>query len=101
MNNKTMILITILVIFFSICGATFWRVNVNHEQRMTLVVEKRIIEAAQACYNDDNCSSNKVTLGELIQKGYAKKEINPLTKTYYSLESYVIFENKNYTFIAV
>ena len=100
MKNRTIILITVLTIIISICMATVWKVNKRHEEREVLVVEKRIIEGAIDCFNKDDCEGDKVTLDTLIKKGYAKKEINPLTKTYYNLESYVI-KNEDYEFIEV
>ena len=99
MKSRTIILITILTIVISISGATIWKVNDRHLQREIDVVEKRIIEGAIDCFNNDDCTGNKVTLGSLINKGYAKKEINPQSKTYYDLNSYVNYENNNYNFI--
>ncbi len=99
MKNKTIILITILTVVISICIATSWKVNKRHLQREVEVVEKRIIEGAIDCYNKNDCTGNKITLKNLINKGYAKKEINPKTKTYYDLNSYVIYENNKYDFV--
>ena len=98
MKNKTIILITILTIIISICIATSWKVNEQHLQREVQVVEKRIIEGAIECFNKDECKGNEITLEALIDKGYAKKEINPLTKSYYSLDSYVYIKDQNYYF---
>ena len=100
MKNRTIILLTILTIIISICVATVWKVNKRHEEREILVVEKRIIEGATECFNKGECEGNKVTLNALINKGYAKKEINPITKTYYNLDSYVI-KNEEYEFVEV
>ena len=100
MKNRTIILITVLTIIISICMATVWKVNKRHEEREILVVEKRIIEGATECFNKGECEGNKVTLNALINKGYAKKEINPITKTYYNLDSYVI-KNEEYEFVEV
>ena len=99
MNNKTAILITILIIVFSSIALTLWKVSNRHLERTVLVVQKRIIESALDCFNDDVCLNDKVTLGELIKKGYLSKEINPVTKTYYSNESYVT--KKELTFVEI
>ncbi len=100
MKNKTIILITFLTIVVAICLATAYKVNKRHEYREVLVVTKRIVEGAKSCFFKDDCTGNKVSLETLISKGYAKKEINPKTKTYYNLDSYVI-KNDDYEFIEV
>ena len=47
---------------------------------------------------DDICTEDKITLGELITLGYAKEEVNPQTKMYYTHNSYVLISENNYTF---
>ena len=100
MNSLSQIALTILIAFVSVFGYTTYKIQKNHEQRIIEVVEKRIVEGALDCFFLDECQGNKVTLKELIKKGFANKEINPKTKTYYSVDSYVLKENGTYHFYA-
>ena len=98
MNNRNCILFTILFSLILIIGLTIYKVYDTHLKRNFWVVEKRIIEGAKECVWNDECSAGKITLGELISLGYAKEEVNPKTKMYYTHESYVLVENNQYTF---
>ncbi len=98
MKKRYIICITIVISGLLITAATFFKVTKNHTDRVILVTEKRITEAAKECVWNEDCKENKITLGYLIQKGYLKEEVNPITKMYYTHESYVLKENEQYTF---
>lgn len=93
----TFLLSVLLIVSFSIL-----KVQKRHDEMVILVSEKKITEAAMNCYFDDQCLfDDKVTLGELIQKGYLKEEVNPITKMYYSHDSYVEKKENTYLFVEV
>ena len=97
-NNRNCILFTIFFSLILIIGLTIYKVYDTHLKRNFSVVEKRIIEGAKECVWDEVCTEDKITLGELITLGYAKEEVNPQTKMYYTHNSYVLIENNNYSF---
>lgn len=84
-----------------VLGISFYNAYKEHEKRLILVSEKRIIEACQTCFLEDKCEGKIVTLKELIQLNYLKEEVNPITKMYYSQDSYVAKENNTYVFHGV
>ncbi len=98
MSPKKIIFITIIISLLSITVATFYKVKKEHSDKVVLVTEKRILYGAQNCVFDGACKEKKVTLGTLIQKGYVKEEVNPLTKMYYSPESFVEINEDTYIF---
>lgn len=100
-NSKTSIFFTIAFSLILLIGLTIYKVNTEHMKRNFAVVEKRIIEGAQACVWNDDCTEGTITLGNLISLGYAKEEVNPKTKMYYSHNSYVEVKDNVYTFYEV
>lgn len=101
MKSLKMILLTIVISIFCIVNYTLYKVYERHIKLMVLVTEKRITESAMNCYFDDVCVENKVTLKELVRLNYSKEEVNPKTKIYYSLDSYVLKNENTYTFVEV
>lgn len=101
MKSFKIVFATFLISVFLIITFSVLKVEKRHEEMVLLVSEKKITEAAKNCYYEDSCQKEKVTLGELIQKGYLKEEVNPITKMYYSHESYVEKKENTYTFVEV
>ena len=99
--NKICITITIIIILSLIIGVTTYKVLDEHNAKLTLVEEKYIIETAKKCLNEKKCSGSKVTLQTLYNLEYLEMQANPVTKKYYSPESYVEVNEANYTFIVV
>ena len=97
-NNRNCILFTIFFSLILIIGLTVYKVYDTHLKRNFSLFEKRINEGAKECVWDDICAEDKITLGELITLGYAKEEVNPQTKMYYTHNSYVLISENNYTF---
>lgn len=89
----------ILLFFFLV--STAYKAYIIHEKRVIGVTEKRMIEGAKNCFFDSNCTGNRVTLKELVAKGYLKEEVNPQTKMYYNENSYIRIQDQNYEFVAV
>lgn len=98
-KNYNIIIFTIVIMIVFLMAGTVYKVEKEYQNRKVLVVEKRIIEAAINCINDDRCNTKEITLLSLIQKGYLKEEVNPITKMYYSNDSVVKKENGVYSFI--
>ncbi len=97
-RNKVIINITIVAIILIILIPTVYNIIKKHNDRLIMVTEKRIEEAAKDCYLKDICKDNKITLKVLYDNKYLEKESNPITKEYYNEESYVLVKNGTYTF---
>ena len=97
-RNKVIINITIVAIILIILIPTVYNIIKKHNDRLIMVTEKRIEEAAKDCYLKDICKDNKITLKVLYDNKYLEKESNPITKEYYNEESYVLVKNDTYTF---
>ena len=94
--NRNFVIVTIILTLASVGLYSFYKINVRHNARLMEVSTKKITEKAKECVWDDVCTNNHITLGFLIEKGYLSEEVNPITKQYYSHESYV--EKESYTF---
>lgn len=97
-RNKVIVYLTIISILLIISIPTVYNIIKKHNDRLIMVTEKRIEEAAKDCYLKDICNDNKITLKMLYDNGYLEKESNPITKEYYNEESYVLVKNNTYNF---
>lgn len=104
MNKKVDTIINIVAIIVAILIIlipTTLKIIKTNRDRLHLVTNKRIIEAYQSCVKRYVCDDEKTTLNYLMENGFLQKEINPVTKEYYNLDSYVIKDNNEYKFIVV
>ena len=97
--NKWIISATIIIILGLIIGVTSFKVVSNHNDKLLLVKEKYIIETAKKCKIEKKCNNDTITLKELYDLKYLEKEVNPVTKEYYSEDAYVTLNNNEYIFI--
>ena len=89
MNNKKVIILTLFTILGMIIAPTIYKINKNHQEKLLLVVEKELLYQASLCYRNDDCKS-VVKLKDLYDKDYIKEKLtNPITKKYYSEDSYI------------
>lgn len=82
---KSKVLITLLcVAIVSITvGATILKVYQNHQEKLILVAEKRLNEAARKCIIDEVCNNdNSITLKTLIENKYLDRQVHPISKEY-------------------
>ena len=89
---------TVILIDNKLSKNAIEKVIKKHNDKLILVKEKYIIEMAEKCINEYKCKSDKVTLKELEEFDYIKKEVNPVTKEYYNEKSFVTYENNEYVF---
>lgn len=97
MKKISFLLIIIAVLL--ITSFTAYKVITRHNQNIMLVSEKRIVEAAKRCLNEDNCEGNKITLATLYTQKYLEQEINPLTKEIYNDNSYVLVDENKFIIV--
>jgi len=90
----------IVILCLLIIIPTILRISKTHQDRLIAVSEKRIIEAAQNCYAQDRCLEDIIYLKDLYEFGYLEKQYDPISKVYYSEESYVLKKEDTYIFIA-
>lgn len=98
---KKIIFSLFLILLGVICGLTSYKVIKENNEKKLLVSEKRIIAAAQKCWETAKCEGNKVTLEKLYAEDLLKEEINPVTKEIYNVNSYVLKTDNNYQFKTV
>lgn len=68
---------------------TIYKVYTRHNNNLIKVVEKEVLYEARLCYKEDKCSE-KVLLKDLYENEYIKEKLsNPITKKYYSEESFI------------
>jgi len=89
-KNKIVIYTTVIAIIFIIGCPTIYKVVKNHNDKLYKITEKRIIEAAKKCWNEEKCTPNETTLKELYDFKYLEKQANPVTKKYYNDLSKII-----------
>lgn len=91
-------MVLLILFLLVLSGDTLYHAYSLHETRLLAVSHERIIDSAKQCIWDSKCNENKVTLGELIDKGYCEEEVDPITKLYYSHNCYVVKSNNDYIF---
>ena len=84
MNRKYIILIIVVIIFMIVAVPTSYKIIKNYNSKSYLVVEKKIIEAAEKCFNEEKCSGEEITLKDLYDNKYLDKMVNPVTKKIYN-----------------
>ena len=94
-NNICFILIIVIILLIIIPAVKY--IMDNHYNSMYLVIEKKVVEAAKDCYNDNKCENNIITLKELIEKNYLTKMYDPVSKELINLDSYVNVETSMFT----
>ena len=92
--SKICFSLVIVLLSLLIVPAILYKIN-KHNSDMWLVIDKRVMEAAEKCYIEGNCESN-ITLNDLIEKGYIEKIYNPLTKELIDGNSLIDIENNNF-----
>lgn len=86
-KNKVIICTTIIALILIIGCPTIYKVIKNHNNKLYTITEKRIIEAAKKCWNENKCTNDEITLKELYDNKYLEREADPVTKKYYSENS--------------
>lgn len=89
-KNKIVIYTTIIALILIIGCPTIYKVIKNHNNKLYTITEKRIIEAAKKCWDENKCTNTEITLKELYEKEYLTKQADPVTKKYYSETSKII-----------
>lgn len=98
-KNKKIILIILCIIASVIVITSIIKVSISHKEKLYNSTVSKIIETAKRCYNEEKCSSNKITLKELYDLKYLDQMSNPKTKEIFNEKSYVVIENNEGTFI--
>lgn len=97
--NKFILSISVIACLILIGVPTGYKVLKSSNSKKEKVSEQYIIEQAEKCFYDDVCKSDRITLKELYDNKYiTKKQINPISKEYYSEDCYVIITKKDSSF---
>lgn len=100
MSNKRIIMMTLVIILIIIIVPTVYKINKDHNDKLLLVVENEFMYAAKKCYNDNVCLNNVVYLKELYDNDYLEEKLSdPITKKYYSEESYVDLDKEEISLV--
>lgn len=97
-NSRVNVILIIIAILLLIVPSVFYIIN-NHYSNLYVVLEKKIIEEANNCFNDGNCKEREITLEELIEKGYLEKMYDPITKELINLKSYVKIDSNEFKIV--
>ena len=92
-SNKKWIILTMIILVISFGSYITYRVIKDYRYKVYLVAEKRILEAAKKCIDENKCKEFPVLLRDLYENQYLKEESNPLTKEVYNYDSYI--DNKD------
>lgn len=96
--KKINIILIVVIALLIIVPATIYIVK-SHYDSMYLVINKKVIEQANNCYNDKKCENKKIELKELIDKGYIEKIYDPISKELINLNSYIDLDNNKFVII--
>ena len=93
--NIILFIIAILLIVLP----TFYVVKKEYNDNLWLVTNKKVIEAANRCRNEDKCLESKVTITTLKENGYLDLVVNPITKEVINPESYVDLDSNTFVMV--
>ena len=99
--NKIWITGTVIIIVALIVGVTTYKELDEHNEKLTEVEEKYLIETTKKCLNEKKCSGDKITLQTLYDLNYMDFQADPVTKEYYNPDSYIVVDGTNYSFVTV
>lgn len=97
--NKIITISGIIIIILLISVPTAYKVLKTHNEHLYEATYEKIINAAKKCYYESICLDEKTTLKTLYDKEYLERISNPVTKEFYSEESYVKRVGKDFEFI--
>jgi len=97
-KTKVIIIALCVLIILTIVSATIYKVYATHQEKLILVAEKKLSEAARQCIIDEICSEEEaITLKVLIENKYLDRIVHPISKEY--LNENLLINCKNYTCI--
>ena len=74
-------------------------VKKSHEDKMWLVLNKKVTEKAHQCYIDGKCTNKTVTISYLISNEYLITVVNPVTKKDINTASYVDLDTNEFVIL--
>lgn len=89
-KNKIILYGTFLLLILLLAIPSVVKTVNKHNERLENVAVKKIVETAKDCYYNDSCVEDMITLKELYEKMNLEKMVNPITKTLYNEDSYVL-----------
>jgi len=98
-TNKIVSYVTIIAIVIIIGFPTFYKVVKDNHNKLYVVTNKLVTEAAERCYYEEKCQNKKITLKELYDNKYLTEDvIDPVSKIVYDETSYIEINEKDSTF---
>lgn len=94
-TNKTLIALTLIIIFLIIVIASTYKLNKNHKEKLYDVMQNKIKEQALKCYNEGVCQNETIYIKDLYKENYIETTINPLNNEYLNENSYVVILSIN------
>lgn len=87
----------LIIIMISLVGfKSYIKLQKEHEDKMWLVLNKKVMEKATQCYIDGKCTNKTVTVDYLINNEYLINVTNPVTKEAINPASYVNLDTKEF-----
>ena len=91
--SKILSFVLILLIIGLVSCKSYAAITLERNNKLWLVLNKKVVEKAHDCYLDKKCTNKTVTLEYLIQNEYLNNIVNPITKEVIKTNSYVNLEN--------
>ena len=98
MLKKINILLFIIAILLIVIP-TFYEVKKEYNEKLWYVLDKKVLEAANKCRNENKCLEDKVLISTLIYNGYLTEVVNPITKEIISTNSYVDYNTNTFVIV--
>lgn len=87
----------LIMLMLSILGyKSYSVVKEEHQAKMWLVLNKKVVLKANQCYLDGKCTNKTVTISYLIDNEYLINVINPDTNEPINTSSYVNLDTKEF-----
>ena len=87
----TILIATLTIVLITV--ATIIKIYNNHIDNQFKVIEKEICEAVRECVLDNKCTSEEITINDLIENEYIDEQVNPITKETIDTKTVVSYKN--------
>jgi len=99
--NRVLTIVTIAILIMAIAIPAVITVRNRHNERLLYATTMKIREKALLCFHREECLETKITLRQLYDLGYLEEIAHPITKEYYSEDSYVLINGSKTQFIEI
>ncbi len=88
----------IILLAIIIIPSVIYVIN-DHNEKLIIVMDKKVVEAALKCKYEKKCEEDSVTLKNLYELNYLEKVYDPISKELINENSYVDYNTNEFKIV--